>query len=319
MKSRVSRVWARRSPRLPRSVRRIENRDGKFNIIGLGAWYRYWRDPYHLMLTIPWIGFVSLISLAYILINLLFAFLFLLGGDCIAGAEPGNFEDAFFFSVQTLASIGYGVMSPSTRYAHIMVTAEAIVSLLIIAVVTGLAFARFSKPTARIMFSNVAVIDRYNGIPTLTFRAANQRHNQIVEAQIQVYLIRDEKNQEGRFLRRFHELKLERSRTPSFTLAWNIMHPIDENSPLYGQTPESLTKSRSQITATISGIDETVAYNIHARHIFSPGDILWDYQFTDMVFKSPNGDRYLDYTLFHTATPLEASSSCDRAIESQTG
>jgi inward rectifier potassium channel len=328
MKSRVSRIWARRaasqipqgSPRPPRSIRRIENRDGKFNIVGLGVWYMYWRDPYHLMLTIPWLGFIGVVSLAYILINFVFAFLFWLGGDCIAGAEPGNFWDAFFFSVQTIASIGYGVMSPKTRYADVIVTAESIASLLAIAVVTGLAFARFSKPTARIIFSNVAVIDLYNGIPTLTFRAANQRHNQIVEAQIRVYLIRDEKNQEGRFLRRFYELKLERSRTPSFTLTWNVMHPIDEDSPLYGQTPESLVKSRAQITASISGIDETVAYNIHARHIFSPSEILWDHRFIDMVYKSPNGDRYLDYTHFHEAIPLEAERQVlERAIEQQTG
>jgi inward rectifier potassium channel len=320
MKSRVSRIWARRSPRPPRSIRRIENRDGKFNIVGLGAWYMYWRDPYHLMLTIPWIGFIGVVSLAYILINFIFACLFWLGGDCITGAEPGNFWDAFFFSVQTIASIGYGVMSPKTRYADVIVTAESIASLLAIAVVTGLAFARFSKPTARILFSNVAVVDLYNGIPTLTFRAANQRHNQIVEAQIQVYLIRDEKNQEGRFLRRFHELKLERSRTPSFTLTWNVMHPIDEDSPLYGQTLESLNKSRAQITASITGMDETVAYNIHARHIFSPDEILWDHRFIDIVYKSPNGDRYLDYTYFHEVIPLEVSrQSLERAIEQQTG
>jgi inward rectifier potassium channel len=115
----------------------------------------YWRDPYHLMLTIPWLGFIGIVSLAYILINLIFACLFLLGGDCIVGAKPGDFSDAFFFSVQTIASIGYGVMSPGTTYAHIIVTIESIMSLLTIAVVTGLAFARFSKPTARIMFSDI--------------------------------------------------------------------------------------------------------------------------------------------------------------------
>jgi inward rectifier potassium channel len=279
----------------------------------------YWRDPYHLMLTIPWLGFIGIVSLAYILINLIFACLFLLGGDCIVGAKPGDFSDAFFFSVQTIASIGYGVMSPGTTYAHIIVTIESIMSLLTIAVVTGLAFARFSKPTARIMFSDIAVVDLFDGIPTLTFRAANQRHNQIVEAQIQVYLLRDEKSKEGTFLRRFYELKLLRSRTPSFTLTWNVMHPIDEDSPLYGQTLESLTKSRSQITVSISGTDETVAYNIHARHIFSPNEILWDHRFVDMVYKSPNGDRYLDYTHFNEALPLEPAYQSLTLLEQQTG
>ncbi|MBW4517348.1 MAG: ATP-sensitive inward rectifier potassium channel 10 [Timaviella obliquedivisa GSE-PSE-MK23-08B] len=306
-------------PRLSQSIRRIENRDGKLNVVGLGAWYRYWRDPYHLMLTIPWLGFVALVSLAYIFINMIFALLFLAGGDCIVGAEPGNFWDAFFFSVQTLGSIGYGVMSPGTRYAHVIVTAEAIASLLAIAVVTGLAFARFAKPTARIMFSKVAVIERYNGVPTLTFRAANQRHNQIVEAHTRVYLMQDEKTQEGNFLRRFHELKLTRHRTPSFTLSWNVMHPINEDSPLYGQTLESLEKSRAQIAVSISGTDETVAYNIHARHMFSPCEILWDHQFVDLFYQSSNGDRYLDYTHFHETVPLESTPSFLEQPFEQTG
>jgi inward rectifier potassium channel len=293
------------SLRQPRLVRRIENRDGKSNVVGLGVWYMYWRDPYHLMLTVPWLGFIGIVSFVYILINFVFAFLFWLGGDCIAGAEPGNFWDAFFFSVQTIASIGYGVMSPSTRYADVIVTIESIASLLSIAVVTGLAFARFSKPTARVMFSNVAVIDRFNGVPTLTFRAANQRYNQIVEAQVQVYLLRDEISQEGIFLRRFYELKLVRSRTPSFILTWNVMHPIDEESPLYGQTPESLSELRGQIIVTISGTDETVAYSINVRHTFSPHEILWDHRFVDISSKAPNGDSYLDYAHFHETVALQ--------------
>jgi inward rectifier potassium channel len=192
--------------------------------------------------------------------------------------------------------------------------------VLAIAVVTGLAFARFSKPTARIMFSKVAVVERHNGIPTLTFRAANQRHNQIVEAQTRVYLMQDEKTQEGTFLRRFHELKLVRNRTPSFTLTWNVMHPIDEDSPLYGQTLESLAKSRAQVAVSISGTDETVAYTIHARHMFSPSEILWDHRFIDMFYKSPNGDRYLDYTHFHEAVPLESvRPSLEVPFDQQTG
>jgi inward rectifier potassium channel len=291
--------------RLARTVRRIENRDGKFNIVGLDVWYLYWRDPYHLALTIPWLGFMGLVSIAYILINVVFALLYLAGGDCIVGADPGDFWDAFFFSVQTLASIGYGVMSPSTFYANAIVTLESIISLLAIAVVTGLAFARFAKPTARIVFSQAAVIDQFNGVPTLMFRAANKRHNQIVEAQMNVYLLRDEKSLEGTFLRRFYELKLVRHRTPSFTLTWTVMHPIDEDSPFYGQTPESLAKMKAQLIVSLSGTDETVAYTIHARHIFAHSDILWAHRFTDIVYKSPNGDRYLDYTNFHQALPLE--------------
>ncbi|MCU0565111.1 MAG: ion channel [Oculatellaceae cyanobacterium Prado106] len=309
--------------KLPRSVRRIENRDGKFAVADLGAWYVYWRDPYHLMLTVPWWGFVGIVSGAYVLINVIFAILFLLGGDAIIGAKPGDFWDAFFFSVQTLASIGYGVMSPKTFYAHTIVMVESIVSLLAIAVVTGLAFARFSKPTARIIFSEVAVVERYNGLDTLTFRAANGRHNQIVEAQVMMTLLRDEKTQEGHFMRRFYEMKLARHRSPSFILTWSIMHPIDEDSPLYGETPESLAKSRAQIVISLTGLDETVAYTIHSRHVYSAQEVRWDHRFMDIIHKSPNGDRYLDYTHFHHTLPLEAverwCSTSERASLDQTG
>jgi len=147
--------------------------------MGMGAWHSYWRDPYHLLLTIPWTAFLILICVFYVTINALFALAYWLGGDCIANARPGSFLDVFFFSVQTLASIGYGAMYPKTTYANIIVTIEAMIGLVGIAVMTGLAFARFSRPTARVMFSRVAVITSHDAKPTLMFRTANQRRNTI--------------------------------------------------------------------------------------------------------------------------------------------
>jgi inward rectifier potassium channel len=138
-----------------RRVVQIQIRDGRFQILGLGAWYSYWRDPYHLMLTIPWSGFLAIVALSYLATNTAFALAYLVGGDCIENARPGSFLDVFFFSVQTLASIGYGAMYPKTVYANIIVTIEAMVGLVGIAVWTGLAFARFSRPTARVIFSRV--------------------------------------------------------------------------------------------------------------------------------------------------------------------
>jgi inward rectifier potassium channel len=161
---------------------KVINRYGKLEIDEKGAWYSYLHDPYHLMLMIPWSGFALVVSVGYVSINVFFALLYLAGGDCLTGAKPGSFLDAFFFSVQTLASIGYGVISPNTLYANAMVTLEAITSLLAIALETGLAFARFSKPNAKVIFSDFAVIAPHNGYPALAFRAANERRNQIVEA-----------------------------------------------------------------------------------------------------------------------------------------
>lgn len=295
---------------------RIASRDGKLQVDGLNVWYRYWRDPYHLMLTIPWWGFFSIISSIYLLINAVFGGLYLLEPDALTGARPGSFEDAFFFSVHTLGSIGYGVIAPKTTYANTIVTLEAIMSLLMIAVVTGLAFARFSRPTARIIFSKRAVVMPHNGVPTLILRSANQRRNQIVEAEARLYLIRDEYTLEGEFIRRFHELPLLRSRTPSFTLTWNIMHPIYETSPLYGETPESLAASNTQLIISLIGIDETVTETIHARNIYGNHEVMWDHRFMDIFYLSQTGDRYLDYRYFHEVQPQSNQSATDTLFAS---
>jgi inward rectifier potassium channel len=284
--------------------RRISQKNGRFQVEGMGKWYRYWRDPYHLLLTIPWLGFVGVVAGGYLLLNLGFALLYLLGGDCLIGARSGSFEDAFFFSVHTLGSIGYGVIAPKTTYANVIVTMEAIASLLVIAVVTGLSFARFSKPTARVLFSKIAVITPYNSQPTLMFRAANRRSNQIFEAEIRVYLSRDEITAEGDRFRRVYELALVRNRNPSFSLSWSIMHPIDEQSPLYNYDPDRFAADRVQIITSLTGLDETVAYTIQSRHIYDHQDLRWNHRFVDIIRDVENGDRLIDYSYFHDAEQI---------------
>jgi inward rectifier potassium channel len=285
------------------------NKDGRLQFQGGDRWQDYLRDPYHLLLTVPWNGFVLMVALGYIVVNAIFALLYLLQPNSLNGARPGSFEDAFFFSVQTLASIGYGTISPATTYAGILVTIEAILSLLTIALITGLAFARFSKPTARIIFSRFAVITPHNGVPTLMFRAANQRQNLILEAQVKVYLTRDEVTQEGVLFRRVYDLKLARDVNPRFSLTWNVMHPIDAASPLYSLTPEQWTQGLPQVLVTLMGLDETVAYNIHVRHIYGIADVLWHHRMADVVQMSENGDRYIDYSHFDDVVPLGQSAA----------
>ncbi len=287
---------------------KIANQEGKLVIQGMGKWYRHWRDPYHLLLTIPWIGFVAIVSTAYLLLNTLFALAYLAGGDCLTGARAGSFSDDFFFSVQTLASIGYGAIHPKTFYANSIVTLEAIASLLLVAVVTGLAFARFSRPIAKVLFSNFIIVSTDNLQPTLMFRVANERHNFILEATAQAYLIVDEQTAEGSFIRRIHELKLLRHRTPSLFLSWTIMHRIETDSPLYGLTAADLLQRQANISVLVSGVDETVAYTINARHNYAPDEILFDHRFVDIIHKSETGDRYFDYSLFHDVE----SSTLDR-------
>ncbi|MEM7594913.1 MAG: ion channel [Cyanobacteria bacterium P01_A01_bin.83] len=284
---------------------RLNFRNGRFEIPGADAWHTYWQEPYYLLLTVPWWGFLLLTVLFYIAINGLFAFGYLLGGDCIANATPGSFADSFFFSVQTLTSIGYGSMYPTTTYADVLVTIEALVGIVGIALVTGIAFTRFSQPTAKVVFSKIATISEHNGISTLMLRTANQRHNQIIEAQVRVYLMRDEVSLEGEYMRRFYLLKLVRDRTPRFTLSWTIMHLIDQDSPLWQATPESLAKTRAMLVISFSGIDETVCQSLHAPYCYGADDILWSHRFVDIVRQTSQGHQYVDYTHFHRATPIE--------------
>lgn len=279
----------------------IEN--GRFQILGLGVWHAYWRDPYYLMLTVPWQLFLLITIAVYGLANAVCALLFLAGGEgTILNAKPGSFADAFFFSVQTSASIGYGVMSPGTTYGHLLVSLIAITALVGIAVLTGLAYARFSRPTAQVLFSRVAVIAPFKGTPTLMFRAANERRNQILEARLRVYLSIDEYS-EGRMMRRFYELGLLRDRNPSFFLTWTALHPINENSPLYGLSQADLIRTNAAFLISLSGIDQTVSQAIHTRHTYYAVDLMWNQQFKDIIRRLENGDRYLAFEDFHAVEP----------------
>jgi Inward rectifier potassium channel. len=292
-----------------RQPHRLVSRKGQFtlNVVRLGLPRLHFPDLYHWLLTLSWPGFFTLISLLYLITNSLFALAYLAGGDCIANARPGSFQDAFYFSVQTMATIGYGAMYPRTDYANIIVAIQALFGLWGVAMITGLAFARFSKPTARVIFSRVAVIAPFNGVPTLMYRTANQRFNQILEAQQRATLIRDEVTIEGEVMRRFYDLELLRSQSPIFALTWTVMHPIDENSPLYKLTAKDLVEQQAEIVITLTGIDETVSQTIHARHSFVASEILWDLRFVDIISRTPAGKRVVDYTRFHEVKPLESN------------
>ncbi|NEP59914.1 MAG: ATP-sensitive inward rectifier potassium channel 10 [Symploca sp. SIO2G7] len=287
-------------PRMfPRTRMVNRNQQAQFDITIKGASHSHWQDPYHLLLTLNWFWFFVAIAFFYLIINTVFALLYLAGGDCLENARPGSFADAFFFSVQTMASIGYGAMHPKTNYANIIVTIEALVGLMALAMSTGLMFARFSLPSAKVLFSNVAVITPYNGVPTLMLRAANKRRNQILEAQVRVSLLRDEVTQEGEFMRRFYDLELVRSQTPIFALTWTIMHQIDKNSPLYSVTLESLIEEHSELVVILTGLDETVSQTIHARHSYIESEILWNQRFVHIFSKKRNGRWLIDYNHFH--------------------
>jgi inward rectifier potassium channel len=290
--------------KLHRPLIKLEQLDGVLQVVGGNSWYSYFRDPYHLLLTVPWIGFLGIVVGFDIFLNAVFAVLYLLDANAIAGIPKVGFMEAFFFSVQTLASIGYGVMNPQTLYANLLVTLESITSLMLFAVITGIAFTRFAKSSSRVMFSRVATIHNYNSIPTLMFRAANERRNNILEAKLSVYLMIDEITEEGQMMRRLHELKLVRDHSPVFLLSWTVMHTIDQSSPLYGLTLETMEQLHAQVLVSLTGVDETVEGTLHARHIYAARNLMFDRRFVDVIHIGSEGHRYLDYTYFHETTAI---------------
>jgi len=264
-----------------------------------GGWLRHWREPYLLALSVSWPVFLALVALVYLAINLLFAGLYLIDADGIAGGarEAVTLAEAFFFSVQTLGSIGYGVLHPVSLYAHLVVTAESLSGLLFIALTTGLAFARFSRSTARIRFSKLAVIHAYNGEPTLSFRLANERHNGLLEARLRVFLAVDEVSREGHRLRRLKPLVLERDQGIAFLLIWTATHRIDAKSPLHGLGSERLRELNAELVVAFSGIDETLERPVHARTNWPVDHIAFGRCFVDML--EHNGElTRLDWSLF---------------------
>jgi inward rectifier potassium channel len=260
-----------------------------------------WRDAYHILLTISLPRFLALMAGGYLGINVIFALAYLADPGGVASARPGNFADSFFFSVQTLASVGYGVMWPRSLYANVVMTLESFVGLFNLAIATGLLFARFSRPTARIMFSNIAVVAPFDGAPALMFRAANQRRNMVVEAEVNLSLVRNVTTVEGVVMRRFFDLSTVRSRTPLFFLTWQVIHVIDEASPLWGETAASLVAQRAEIVVVMKGLDETFVSTIHARASYTPDQIVWGRRLAEIFSVDGGGVRQIDFTRFHDA------------------
>jgi inward rectifier potassium channel len=226
---------------------------------------------------------------------------FLLCGG-VAHAVPGSLRDAFYFSVQTMGTIGYGAMWPSSRAANMLVVAESVCSLIVTALATGLVFAKFSLPTARIMFSRHATVSAVDGRRTLSFRVGNQRSNRIVEAVVRVALTRTERTKEGRVFYRMVDLALMRDRILSLSRSWTVLHVIDEASPLWGETKESLASKEAELNVTILGTDDTWMQTVHSSHVYMDGDLAWGMRHMD-VLSEEEGGLVLDLTKFHDLEP----------------
>jgi inward rectifier potassium channel len=262
------------------------------------------RDFYHLFLRVRWSFALGGIVASYLGLNALFALAFLVGGG-VANARPGSFFDAFCFSVQTMGTVGYGAMYPVGPVANTIVIAESVTGLIVTAVATGLVFAKFSRSSTRIVFSNRAVIGPMDGVPTLMLRVGNERGNQILEATIRLALLRTEKTMEGMTFYRMYDLRLTRDRSPAMQRSWTVLHPIQADSPLFGATPQSLAVQEAELLATVVGVDDTSLQPVHARKQYEDTDILWGARHSDILSVGEDGGLVADIRRFHDVTPTE--------------
>jgi inward rectifier potassium channel len=277
-----------------RAGTRFLNRDGSFNVLRVGLPLSRSLNIYHTLITTPWRNFFGLVAAFYLIMNFAFASAYLAAGpgalEGATGVTAGErYSQAFFFSVQTFATIGYGVIHPKGLAANLLVTIEALVGLMSLALATGILFARFSRPQARILFSDRAVVAPYRGITGLMFRIANERSSQMIDVEARVSLSRNE-TADGRTLRRFYNLGLERSKVNFFPLHWVVVHPIDELSPLHDVTPDAFAGSDAEILVLLSAVDETFSETVHRRTSYKFAEVVWGARFRDM-FVETHGSR----------------------------
>ena len=286
---------------MPKSV---SVRSGQVEFLKLNLQRWEYRDIYQWFLALKWPEFIALIAGIYIVLNLIFAEFYELGNGSIAGLRPGSYEDAFFFSVQTLATVGYGHWYPQTLYGHIVTTIEIIVGVFGLAVMTGLIFVRFSRPAARILFSKAIVIGSLNGQPTLMLRVGNLRAQSMVEAEFRLLFTRDEPIVEGDSFRYFYNLKLHFDRLISFPAALTLRHTIDEQSPLFGETAESLAKSRATFVASVIGIDPVIPAAVQTQHDYTWRDVRFGERFVEIYSEPSDGKLTVDFGRLHDTEPV---------------
>lgn len=277
------------------SRERLLNRDGSFNVERTGLKLASLLNPYHLLLTMTWKMFIVQTLLIYFLSNILFGLLYTLSGatalvDTSSTPIDNIFLRGFFFSVQTFATIGYGTIHPVGIIPNLLVTIESYYSMIMTALVTGIVFARFARPTTRILFSEVAVITLFQGKTAFMTRLVNARNNQMIEVEARIMFSRLV-NENGRIVRRFDMLKLEREKVLFLPLAWTIVHLIDENSPMFGLSKQDLEQSNAEFAILLSAMDETYAQEVYTRTSYKPNEIKCGYKFADIYNKVETGEK----------------------------
>ena len=305
---------AKQAKRGPRE-RKLKIGDRELVTTGLDA--SVWRDLSHQAMTVTWPVFIAASAVAFFALNALFALAYLAGSHPLANLQAETFPFFFYFSIETLATVGYGDMHPQTHYGHLVASVESFTGIFCIALMTGLIFARFSRPRARILFANVATVTTHDGQRVFMLRLANERHNLIADARAKVWFVRRTTTLEGRNFRGFVEMPLLRAENPMFMLSWSIMHVIDAQSPLAGLTQEDLERMEAGFVVSVQGTDDNSAQQVHARQTYGFADLRWAHHYVDILQPS-SGRIRMDYRKFHDIEPEKLGVAIENVPESAT-
>ena len=272
---------------------------GGREVIAEGLYLNFWADISHRCMTASWPAFIGGAALVFVAFNAVFASLYWIGNQPISNVPGGAYIDYLYFSIETLSTAGYGDMHPQTHYGHFIAAVELFTGIFSMSLMTGLIFARFSRPNARLLFAEHPVISSHEGKPTLMVRLANERHNIIGNATAKLWLLENVVSAEGQSLRRFYELPLVRSDHPALALSWTLYHVLDEESPLYGRNADDLDASNVSLVVVVSGYDVVAAQTVHARKSYDHSDIRFGHRYADILSVSDDGRLRIDYGKFH--------------------
>jgi inward rectifier potassium channel len=274
-------------------------RFGDREVITEGLNLTFWADISHRCMTASWPAFIGGAALVFIAFNAIFALLYWMGDQPIANVPGGQYIDYLYFSIETLSTAGYGDMHPQTHYGHFIATIELFTGIFSMSLMTGLIFARFSRPSARLLFADSPVISDHEGQPTLMVRLANERHNVISNATARLWLFKNILSKEGQQFRRFYELSLIRNESPALSLSWTLFHAIDEDSPLYGLNADDLVAINAALVVVVTGYDVVAAQTVHARKTYEHPDIRFGHRYAEILGKTDDGRLRIDYGRFH--------------------
>ncbi len=274
-------------------------RIGGREIIAEGLHLNFWADISHRCMTASWPSFIAGAALVFLAFNAIFACFYWMGDQPISNVPSGDYIDYFYFSIETLSTAGYGDMHPQTHYGHFVAAIELFTGIFSMSLMTGLIFARFSRPSARLLFANSPVISNHEGAPTLMIRFANERQNIIGNATARLWMFKNIVTAEGQPFRRFYELPLLRNESPALALSWTLHHVIDETSPLFGTSPEELEAGDVSLMVVVSGYDVVAAQTVHARKPYQHSDFRFGHRYVDVLSISDDGRVRIDYGRFH--------------------